>query len=156
MQATTRVLVPSDTFLSLLWVATTKTTLFREFSPHKCGHGVWWDALNVVAATISPITSGLTPSLKLFLYSVAPSLVMCHWRGHGPPLRPYHPSVWTPQNCIGLLGLGYNMWHYYFIKFLYPPPHTHTHTHIYIYIYKLLIEIKLYSILNSPLKSCDN
>lgn len=42
-------------------------------SPHKCGQGVWWDALNVVAATIPPITSGLTPSLKLFLYSVAPS-----------------------------------------------------------------------------------
>ena len=42
-------------------------------SPHKCGQGVWWGALNIGASTIPPITSGLTPSLKLFLYSVASS-----------------------------------------------------------------------------------
>ena len=42
-------------------------------SPHKCGQVVWWGALNVLVATIPPVTSGLTPSLKLFLYSVASS-----------------------------------------------------------------------------------
>ena len=45
---------------------------------------------------------------------------MCHWRGHGSVLRPYHPSVWSPRNYIGLLGLEYDTWHYYLIIFLYP------------------------------------
>ena len=49
-----------------------------------------------------------------------PPLVMCHWRGHGSPFRLYHPNVWTPRNCISLLSLGYDTWHYYLIKFLYP------------------------------------
>ena len=71
-----------------------------------------------MAATIPPITSGLTPSP--FLYSMTPFLVMCHWRGHGPPLRPYHPSVWTLRNCIDLLSLRYDTWHDYLIEFLYP------------------------------------
>ena len=30
-------------------------------SPHKCGQEVWWDALNVVEATILLVTSRLTP-----------------------------------------------------------------------------------------------
>ena len=42
-------------------------------SPHKYGQGVWWGILNVMPATIPPIMSGLTLSLKLFLYNVAPS-----------------------------------------------------------------------------------
>ncbi|XP_050241127.1 probable pectinesterase/pectinesterase inhibitor 51 [Quercus robur] len=45
----------------------------QGYSPHKCGQGVWWGALNVMAVTIPPITLGLTSSLKLFLYDVAPS-----------------------------------------------------------------------------------
>jgi len=45
---------------------------------------------------------------------------MCHWCGHGSPLWPYCLSAWTSRNCIGLLGLRYDMWHYYLIKFLYP------------------------------------
>ena len=45
---------------------------------------------------------------------------MCYWCGHGPPLRPYYLSVWTSQNCIGLLSCRYNTWHDYFIEFLYP------------------------------------
>ena len=45
---------------------------------------------------------------------------MCHWRGHDLSLRSYRLSVRTPRNCIGFLGIGYDMWHYYFIKFFYP------------------------------------
>ena len=49
-----------------------------------------------------------------------PPPVMCYWCGHGPPLRRYYLSVWTSQNCIGLLSFRYNTWHDYFIEFLYP------------------------------------
>ena len=45
---------------------------------------------------------------------------MCHWRGHGLPLQPYRPRIRSPRNCIGLLSLGYDIQHYYLIKFLYP------------------------------------
>ena len=107
MQATTRVLVPSDALPNLLWVTATKTVLFRSFFSHKYDQRVWWDAINVVAATIPPTTSGLTPSLKLFLHSVAPFLF-------------YRPSVRTPQHSNGLIGFGYDTWYYYLIKFLYP------------------------------------
>ena len=62
----------------------------QESSPHKCGQGVWWGALNVVAATIPPITSRLTPSLKLFLYSVAPSCnVPLTWLWPASPALPF-------------------------------------------------------------------
>ena len=40
-------------------------------SAHKCDQRIWWGAINVVTVTIPPIMSGLTPSLKLFLYSAA-------------------------------------------------------------------------------------
>ena len=62
-------------------------------SPHKCGQGVWWGALNVVATTIPPITSGLTPFLKLFLYSVAPS--------YNVPLTwPWPAFLALPSKCM--------------------------------------------------------
>ena len=58
--------------------------------PHKYGQGIWWGALNVVATTIPPITSGLASSLKLFLYSVAPS-------SNVPLTWPAHLSGFTVQ-----------------------------------------------------------
>ena len=61
----------------------------------------------MVAITISPITSRLTPFLKFFLHSVAP-----FWF--------YRSSVWTPWHGNGFLDYGYDTWHYYLIKFLYP------------------------------------
>ena len=45
-------------------------SIVLESSPHKCGQRIWWGALNVVAITIPSDMLGLTPSLKLFLYSV--------------------------------------------------------------------------------------
>ena len=74
----------------------------QEFFSYKYDQRVWWDAINVVAATIPPTTSGLTPSLKLFLHSVAPFLF-------------YRPSIWTPQHSNGLIGFGYDTWYYYLI-----------------------------------------
>ena len=61
----------------------------------------------MVATTIPPIMLGLTPSLKLFLHSVA-------------PLWFYRLSVWTLWHGNGLLDYGYDTWRYYLIKFLYP------------------------------------
>ena len=55
-------------------------------SPHKCSHEVWWDALNVVEATIPLVMSGLTPSPKLFLYSMTSS-------GNMSLTWPYYPRV---------------------------------------------------------------
>ena len=57
----------------------------RSFS-HKCSQEVWWDALNVVVATIPSVTSGLTPSPKLFFYSMISS-------GNVPLTWPYCPSM---------------------------------------------------------------
>ena len=37
-------------------------------SSHKCSQEVWWDALNVVTATIPLVMLELTPFSKLFLY----------------------------------------------------------------------------------------
>ena len=62
-------------------------------SPHKSGQVVWWGALNVVAATIPPITSGLTPSLKHFLYSVVPS-------GNVSLTWPQLASSTLPSECM--------------------------------------------------------
>ena len=61
-------------------------------SQHKCSQDVWWDALNVGAATTSSVMSGLTP-IRSFFSVVRPPLVMCHW--HGPNVR-----------VCGLLGLA--------------------------------------------------
>ena len=55
-------------------------------SPHKCSQEVWWDALNVMAAIIPSIMSGLTSFLKLFLYSMTSS-------GNVPLMWPYCPRV---------------------------------------------------------------
>ena len=61
----------------------------QEFSPHKCSQGIWWDTLNVVAATIPLVTLGLTPSLKHFLYSVASSSnVLLTWPWLASPALP--------------------------------------------------------------------
>ena len=57
----------------------------RPFS-HKCSQEVWWDALNVVVATIPSVTSGLTPSPKFFFYSMISF-------GNVPLTWPYCPSV---------------------------------------------------------------
>ena len=77
-------------------------------SSHKCGQGVWWDALNVVAATIPPITLRLTPSLKLFLYSVAPS-------GNVPLTWPWPASLALPSECMDSSKLYWSprpwVWH---------------------------------------------
>ena len=77
-------------------------------SPHKCSQEVWWDALNMGAATILLVMSGVTPSSKLFLNNGTSS-------GNVPLTWPYYPSVWPPQHDNGLLDHGYNTWHRYFI-----------------------------------------
>ena len=70
----------------------------------------------MVVATIPPITSGLTPSLKLFLYSVAPS-------GNVPLMWPWLASLALLSECMVSselhYPLWYDTWHYYLIKFLY-------------------------------------
>ena len=58
----------------------------QEYSLHKCNQEVWWDELNVVAATIPSIMSGLIPYSKLFLYSMTSS-------GNVPLTQPYYPRV---------------------------------------------------------------
>ena len=55
-------------------------------SPHKCSQEIWWDALNVMAATIPSVMLRLTPSSKLFLYSMTSSNNM-------PPTWPYCSKV---------------------------------------------------------------
>ena len=55
-------------------------------SSHKCNQEVWWDALNVVAATILSVMSELTHSSKLFLYSMTSF-------GNMPLTWPYRPRV---------------------------------------------------------------
>ena len=81
--------------------------------PHKCNQEVWWDALNVKAATIPPVTSGLTPSLKLFLNNRTSS-------GNVPLTLSYYPSMWPSWQDNGLLGHGYDTWHMYLIWILVP------------------------------------
>ena len=76
-------------------------------SPHKCNQEVWWGALNVGAATIPPVMSGLTPSPNLFLNSKTSS-------GNVPLTWPYCPSVWPPWHDNGLPSHGYDTWHKYF------------------------------------------
>ena len=91
-------------------------SIVQRSSLHKCSWGVWWGALNMVVATIPPITSGLTPSLKLFLYSVAPS-------GNVPLMWPWLASLALLSECMVSselhYPLWYDTWHYYLIKFLY-------------------------------------
>ena len=60
------------------------------------------------------------PLSEAFPLQCGPPLVTRYWHGNGSPLRLYHPSLWAPRNCTGLLGLGYDMWHDYLIKFQYP------------------------------------
>ena len=63
-------------------------------SPHKCGQRVQWGVLNVVATTIPPVTLGLNPSLKLFLYSVASSgIVPLTWPRLTSPALPFESMV---------------------------------------------------------------
>ena len=75
----------------------------QESSPHKCSQKVWWDALNVVAATIPSVMLGLTPSPKLFLYYMTSSSNM-------PLTWPYCPRVWPLQHDNGPLSHGYDTW----------------------------------------------
>ena len=69
--------------------------------------------MNVEAATIPPVMSGLTPSPKLFLNSKTSS-------SNVPLAWPYYLSVWPPQHDNGLLGHGYDTWHRYLIRILVP------------------------------------
>ena len=62
-------------------------------SPHKCDQGVWWSVLNVMATTIPPIMLKLTPSLKFFLYSVAPS-------SNVPLTSPWLAFLASPFGCM--------------------------------------------------------
>ena len=57
-------------------------SIVQGSSPHKCSQEVWWDALNVVAATIPLVTLGLTSSSKLLLYNITSY-------GNVPLTRPY-------------------------------------------------------------------
>ena len=66
--------------------------------PHKYDQGVWWGALNVVAATIPLITLGLIPSLKFFLYSMAPS-------SNVPLMWPWLASLALLSECMDSLEL---------------------------------------------------
>ena len=68
-------------------------------SPHKCNQKIWWDALNMGAATIPSIMLGLTPSSKLFLNSrTSPGNVSLTW--------PYCPRGLSLQNGMASLALG--------------------------------------------------
>ena len=82
-------------------------SIVQGSSPHKCSQEVWWDALNVGAATIPSVMSGLTPSSKLFLHCMTSF-------GNVPLTWPYCQSVW-PRHDNGLLGHGYDTWHRYLI-----------------------------------------
>ena len=77
-------------------------------SSHKCSQKVWWDALNVGAATIPPGMLGLTPSPKFFLNSrTSFDNVPLTWL--------YCPSMWPPRHDNGLFNQGYDTWHRYLI-----------------------------------------
>ena len=81
-------------------------SIVQESSPHKWSQEVWWDALNVVATTIPLVMSGLTPSPKIFLYSMTSSgNVLLTW--------PYCSSVWPPWHDNGPLDHGYDTWRKY-------------------------------------------
>ena len=119
IQSTIWVLVPSNTFPNFLWVAATKAA--QGSSSHKCGQEVWWDILNVVAAAIPLFTSRLTPSLKLFLYSVAPSRNM-------PLMWPWPASLTLPSVCMGSSKLYWPpqpwVWHMAWLPCQISIPHT--------------------------------
>ena len=50
-----------------------QSNIVQEFSPHNCNQEIWWNVLNVVAATIPSVISGLTLFPKLFFYSMTSS-----------------------------------------------------------------------------------
>ena len=64
-----------------------------------------------MASTIPLVISGLTPSLKLFLYSMTSS-------DNVPLTWPYCLRVWHSRHDNGPLDHGYDTWH----DFLHPPP----------------------------------
>ena len=81
-------------------------------SPRKCNWEIWWDALNVVVATIPLVMSGLTPSSNLFLYNMTSSSnVLMTW--------PYY-SVWPLRHDNGFLGHGLTCGTSTLFKFLCP------------------------------------
>ena len=86
------------------------------------------------AATIPPVTSGLTPSTKLFLNNRTSS-------GNVPLMLSYCPSMWPSWHDNGLLGHGYDTWHRYLIWILVPHNWFLMRLWIYIciYIYKWFI-----------------
>ena len=63
-----------------------------------------------MASTIPLVTSALTPSLKLFLYSMTSS-------DNVPLTWPYCLRVWHSRHDNGPLDHGYDTWH----DFLHPP-----------------------------------
>ena len=118
MHVTTWVFIPSNALPSLLWVTATKTTLFWGLLHINTAKGfgevqsMSWQ-LPSLHVRANPLSKALSPQC-------GPPLVMCPWRGSGSPLQLYRPNVWAPRNYTGLLGLGYDIWHYHLIKFLYP------------------------------------
>ena len=95
---------PSQALVS--WCSQGNTV--QRSSPHKCSQEVWWNALNVVAATIPSVMSRLAPSPKLFPYSMTSS-------GNVPLTWPYCSSVWPYRHDNGLLSHGYDTWCKYLI-----------------------------------------
>ena len=80
MQATTWVLVPSNTLLNPLWVAATKATLFRGLlhinAAMRFGkmHYMWWQPLSLQSCQSQPF-------LRNSFSTVWPPLITYQWRG---------------------------------------------------------------------------
>ena len=64
---------PISHLLKPLMSCGSQDSTVQRSCPYKCSQEVWWDALNVVTATIPLVMSGLTPSPKLFLYNMTSS-----------------------------------------------------------------------------------
>ena len=82
----------------LLSCGSQNSTVQRS-SPHKCSQEIWQNALNVGAATILLVMSGLTLSSKLFLNNRTSP-------GNVPLTRPYRPRGQSPRNGMPSSTLG--------------------------------------------------
>ena len=91
-------------------------------SSYKCSQEIWWEALNMVAATIPLVTSGLTSSLKLFLYGVTSSdNVPLMWPCLAPLALPSEGMVsselhWPPRPRV---------WHVAILPYPISVPHNY-------------------------------
>ena len=99
-----------------LMSCSSQSSIVQEPFPHKYSQKVWWDALNVVAATIPSIISRLTPFLRLFLYSMTSF-------GNVPLTWPYCSKVWPPRHDNAPSAMDMTRGTITLFKFLYPQLH---------------------------------